>query len=261
MITTYFCKKGGVGKTTVLGEHAEYLATQGKKVLIISIDDQNSIFEMFGKSRAVFDREDNFIEHVLAQTIKVEDAFIELRTNLYGIKTLNTDMISKKLTLERPFEKLFVQLLESLNGQFDYVFIDLPPSSNRASEVIFEICTNIVLIVELNKLGVNGFYNTLQYFTDCGIDLAKVKYVLPNGFSKIKSVPQVALEEIETIINEHLPKVTMLPSVPDKSSIQTLQQKGIVVFDEDVQTLNSYQKNQKKLLIEVFSSLFNQIKL
>jgi len=44
MILTYYSKKGGVGKTTVLGEHANYLESLGKKVLIISVDDQNSVF-------------------------------------------------------------------------------------------------------------------------------------------------------------------------------------------------------------------------
>ena len=36
IISTY-CKKGGVGKTTYLGYLAHYVASQGKKVLIISI--------------------------------------------------------------------------------------------------------------------------------------------------------------------------------------------------------------------------------
>ena len=55
MLISFFCKKGGVGKTTVTGEFAGYLTTMGKRVLVISIDDQNSLFEMFGLSSKVFD--------------------------------------------------------------------------------------------------------------------------------------------------------------------------------------------------------------
>lgn len=260
MIITYFCKKGGVGKTTVLGENADYLASLGKKVLIVSIDDQNSVFEMFGKSKEVFDREDNYIEHILTNAINIDDALIKIRENIDGIKTLNIDMISKKLTLERTFEKQFVTLINELSKRYEYVFVDLPPSSNRTSEVLFELCQQIILIVELNKLGVNGFYNTLQYFTDCGIDLDKIKYVLPNGFSKMKSVPAVALEEIENISSQNLKHATVLKPIPEKANIQTLQQKGVVVFDTDVSILNYYQKTQKKMLAEVFSELFETIK-
>lgn len=261
MIYTYFCKKGGVGKTTVLGEHADYLASKGKKILIISTDDQNSIFEMFGKAGEVFAREDNFIEHILTNNISIDDALIPLRKNIDGIKTLNTDMLSKKLTLERPFEKQFIDLIHKLDERYDYVFVDVTPSSNRTSELLFELCSQVILIVELNKLGVSGFYNTLQYFVDCGIDLKKIHYILPNGFSKMKSVPAVALDEIIKICKENVPDAKVLEPMPEKTSIQTLQQKGVVVYDKDVKSLNSYQRAQKKILMDIFTQLFSSIEL
>ena len=46
-IVSTFCKKGGVGKTTFIGYLAHYYANQGKTVLVISADDQNSIFKIF----------------------------------------------------------------------------------------------------------------------------------------------------------------------------------------------------------------------
>ena len=47
-IVSTFCKKGGVGKSTFIGFMAHYYASLGNKVLIISTDDQNSIFKIFG---------------------------------------------------------------------------------------------------------------------------------------------------------------------------------------------------------------------
>ena len=47
-IVSTFCKKGGVGKSTFIGFMAHYYASKGRKVLIISTDDQNSIFKIFG---------------------------------------------------------------------------------------------------------------------------------------------------------------------------------------------------------------------
>ena len=64
-IISAFCKKGGVGKTTFLGYLAHYHASQGKTVLIISADDQNSIFKIFGVDNFVTDRDDDFFEHLL----------------------------------------------------------------------------------------------------------------------------------------------------------------------------------------------------
>ena len=64
-IVSTFCKKGGVGKTTLLGYLAHYHATQGKTVLVISVDDQNSIFKLFGKDGFIDERQDNYFEHLL----------------------------------------------------------------------------------------------------------------------------------------------------------------------------------------------------
>jgi chromosome partitioning protein len=261
MIVTYYSKKGGVGKTTVLGEHASYLASLGRKVLLVSMDDQNSIFEMFGQSKAVFGKDDNYLEFALAGTTPVKNILIKIRENIHAIKTLNIDMISKKLTLERPFEKQFLQLIKELNAKFDYIFIDLPPSSNRANEVVFELCDQIVLIVELNKLGVNGLLNTIQYFTDVDVSFDKVKYVLPNGYSKTKHAPAIALTELERMVKQSLSKALVLKPFPEKAIIQTLQEKGVSVFDVDIKTLSSYERSQKKELMSTFSELYKTIKL
>jgi chromosome partitioning protein len=261
MISTYYSKKGGVGKTTVLGEHASFLASTGKKVLLISMDDQNSIFEMFGQSKAVFGKEDNYLEFALAGTTPVKDILIKIRENIHAIKTLNIDMISKKLTLERPFEKQFLQLIKDLNEKYDYIFIDLPPSSNRANEVVFELCDQIILIVELNKLGVNGLLNTIQYFTDVDVSFDKVKYVLPNGYSKTKHAPAIALTELERMVKQSLTKAKVLTPFPEKAIIQTLQEKGVSVFDDDITSLSSYERSQKKELMKNFKDLFKTIKL
>jgi chromosome partitioning protein len=169
-------------------------------------------------------------------------------------------MISKKLTLERPFEKQFIQLVKELNEKFDYIFIDLPPSSNRANEVVFELCDQIILIVELNKLGVNGLLNTIQYFTDVDVSFDKVKYVLPNGYSKTKHAPAIALTELERMVKQSLTKAKVLPAFPEKAVIQTLQEKGVSVFDEDITVLSSYERSQKKDLMKTFGDLFQSIR-
>lgn len=261
MIYTYYSKKGGVGKTTIIGEHASFLASQGKKVALVSIDDQNSTFEMFGKTNLVFEHDDDYIEYFLAGEKTLDAVALPLRPQLDGFKTLNTDMISKKLTLERTFEKQFVQFFERLKKAYDVVFVDLPPSSNRANEVVFEIVDQLIVIVELNKLGVNGLFNTIQYFTDVELNMSKVKYVLPNGFSKIKSAPKIALEDLEAIVKDNLKKATILPAFPEKSIILTLQQQGLSVFDADMKTLNSYARKLKKEAIIVFESLFQSINI
>ena len=56
-------------------------------------------------------------------------------------------------------------------------------------------------------------------------------------------------------------KAKVLSSFPEKAIIQTLQEKGVTVFDEDVTSLSPYQKSQKKELKALFTTLFKTIKL
>lgn len=263
MLISFFCKKGGVGKTTATGEFAGYLTSLGKKVLIISIDDQNSVFEMFGRSSAVFEDDSNYLEHYVAGACEIERVLLPMRDNLYAVKTLNTDMLSKKLTLERTFERQFTAAIDRLQGEFDFTFFDLPPSSNRTTEILLEKTDLLMLIVELNKLGINGFYNTLQYFVDNDIDLQKIRYVLPNGYSKTKSAPGVALGELKALISENVPHTTLLPLMPEKSLFQSLQQKGVTLFDdpagEQVKKLTNYEARQKKNVMEIMGAIFDSI--
>src|SRR5690554_8032225 len=104
-IVSTFCKKGGVGKTTFIAYLAHYYANKGKKVLILSVDDQNSVFKVFGADDKIFDTNDNYLEFLIAGHVDMGDILIEVRDNLYLIKTLNTDKLSMKLTLERSQEK------------------------------------------------------------------------------------------------------------------------------------------------------------
>ena len=261
MLISFFCKKGGVGKTTVTGEYAGYLTSLGKRVLVISVDDQNSLFEMFGLFSKVFERDDNYLEHYVADSCSKEDVLIPLRNNLYGVKTLNTDMLSKKLTLERSFERSFVNAIMRLHEGFDFVFFDLPPSSNRTTEILLEKTDLLMLIVELNKLGVNGFYNTLQYFVDNDLDLEKIRYILPNSYSKTKSVPGVALRELKKLISENVPQTKLLPLMPEKTIFQSLQQKGVTLFDEDASALTTYEKAQKRIVMDTLSGIFDAIEI
>ena len=100
-VISAFCKKGGVGKTTFIGYLGHYYAKQGNRVLLISIDDQNSVFKLFGEEDKIFEESDNYLEFLMAGHVDLGDILIEVRENLFLVKTLNTDKLSMKLTLER----------------------------------------------------------------------------------------------------------------------------------------------------------------
>lgn len=256
-VVSTFCKKGGVGKSTFIGFLGHYYATLGKKVLIISADDQNSIFKIFGADEKIFEVSDNYLEFWLANHTELGDILIEIRENLYFIKTLNTDKLSMKLTLERAQEKVIKRLISECNEYFDYIFIDFPPSSNRLTEVLLDLSDHILIVVGLDSLGLDGFFNTIQYFIDNDINLDGIKYIIPNGYSKNRRAPKISLEKLQKQAGDFTPGAIVLPALQDKSIIKNLQAEGISVFDDVV--LERYDQNAKDLLKKDLYELFKLI--
>jgi len=258
-VVSVFCKKGGVGKSTFVGFLAHYYASLGKKVLLISADDQNSIFKIFGADNKILEQDDNYLEFLLTGHAELGDILIDVRENLYLIKTLNTDKMSLKLTLERQQEKTIKNMVNEYKTFFDYVFIDFPPSSNRLTEVLLDISDAIMVVVGLDSLGLDGFFNTIQYFVDNDIDLNSIKYIIPNGYSKNRRAPKVSLDILKEQAIDFTPAAKVLPALQDKSIIKNLQAEGISVFDDVV--LERYDQNQKELLKKDLLELFKEIEL
>lgn len=259
-IVSTFCKKGGVGKTTLIGYLAHYHAMQGKTVLVISVDDQNSIFKLFGKDGFIDERQDNYFEHYLAGETKREEIVCEARDGMYLIKTLNTDTLSLNLTLQRAQEKKLRNVINDFSQYFDYIFIDFPPSSSRLSEILLDISENIVLVVGLDTLGLDGFKNTLQYFVDSDIDLDKISYIIPNNYNPIKRTPKACLDTLKKQAKEYTPKAKITTPMNELAIIKNLQAEGVSIFDNYDIKDRFHNKNRQRAYTEL-ESLYKTIEL
>lgn len=243
IISTY-CKKGGVGKTTYLGYLAHYVAEKGNKVLIISADDQNSIFKLFGCGDFVTDQNNMYLEHLLAGQCNPEDIVCEARINMYIIKTLNTDRLSFTLTVKRQEERKLIDTIKGFRQYFDYIFIDFPPSSSRLSEILLDISDSILLVVGLDTLGLDGYINTIQYFVDTDINLDKIKYIVPTGYHPVKLAPKNCLKELKKQVEIYTPNAEITEPVCDRSVIKNLQAEGVSLFDDYKMPSKFHQKNR-----------------
>ena len=259
IISTY-CKKGGVGKTTLLGYLAHYYSLKGKRVLIISADDQNSIFKLFGVGDFISASTDNFLENYLTGSCDASDIVCEARENMYIIKTLNPDRLSFTLTVKRQEERKIIDVIKDFTNYFDYIFVDFPPSSSRLSEVLLDLSDKILLVVGLDTLGLDGYLNTIQYFVDTDIDLAKIKYVLPTGYHPIKLAPNKALKELKKQVSTYTPNAKIADPTSDKSIIRNLQADGISVFDNADMPSKFHQKNRDEVAKEL-KKMFDNLDL
>ena len=123
-----FNQKGGVGKTTTNINLAACLAMKGKKVLIIDIDPQGNTTSGIGLSK-------NELGNTSYEVL-VEDN-IDPKTAIIPTGVENLDIIPASVQLAgaevvliqiQGREKRLKNALDQIKPEYDYIFIDCPPS-------------------------------------------------------------------------------------------------------------------------------------
>ena len=126
-IIAFTKKKGGVGKTTTAVNMAAYCAEFGKRVLLVDIDSQGNATTALGFSKSSLKKS---VHNVLVEDDSASANIIPTQVKLLDILPANVDLSGAEVDLvyKRNRERILKEALDKVRGNYDYIFIDCPPS-------------------------------------------------------------------------------------------------------------------------------------
>ena len=159
-----FNQKGGVGKTTTVVNLAYCLASMGNKILMVDIDPQGNTTSGIGINKSNLRKT---IYDVLINGDNPIDAVIE--TEYENLKILPSSVqlaaAEIELTQEDRRELKLKDSIELLKPDYDYIFIDCPPSLGLLSVNALSAVDSVIIPVQCEYYaleGVSQLMNTIK---------------------------------------------------------------------------------------------------
>ena len=228
--TAIYNFKGGVGKTTTAVCLAQYLAIIGHRVLLVDMDSQASTTSLFGY---IPDEDISADDTVLPYTLYGEKSTLEYairKTHIDGLFLIPANQYLSSSEFEAASQisggtyeesiEYFSRLkdgIDTIKDQFDFVFIDAPPSLGIVGIQTLLSVDNIVIPCPPRMLDFVSTRQFLQTATEYVSKVAEDKVfnsikVMGSMFDRTKGKSKEFMEVMEVVLQEHMYKNSMLHS-------------------------------------------------
>ena len=155
-------QKGGVGKTTSVINLSAYLASNGRKTLMIDLDPQANATSGLGLDKNAVDPT---TYDILLEEATLDEAVLTLPEFKLDVLPSNTPFSGAEVALLNPIgrEYRLQKALEGTNGRYDYILIDCPPSLSLLTINALTAAKDGILIpVQCEYLALEGLSQLTQ---------------------------------------------------------------------------------------------------
>jgi chromosome partitioning protein len=161
-------QKGGVAKTTSTHNLSHALVNRGKRVLVIDADSQASLTFLFGQDERALQLAEKTLYYSLVKDKPLSAIVIAGNPALVPSSIILSKADRELMSIMRYTATLLRDKLREVQGDYDFVLIDCPPTLTLLTDLLSIIGVPILLdeIQEVrarhnNKLGVWGVLPTL----------------------------------------------------------------------------------------------------
>lgn len=230
-IIAIFNQKGGVGKTTTSINLSAGVGRLGKNVLLVDLDPQGNATSGLGIDRSSIDKQ---LYDVLSDDIDIDRAIYKSSAENVSILPSNSDLAGLEVEFAREgnWEKQLKEKLEDIKGNFDYIFIDCPPSLGILS-VMGLIASNSVIIpiqCEYYALeGVSQLFKTIERVRASYNPQLEIEGVVLSMFDGRTNLSIQVVEEVK----EYFKSKVYMSIIPRNVRLAEAPSYGLSIMDYD----------------------------
>ena len=160
-IVSFSNQKGGVGKTTSCVNISAQIANKGKKVLMIDMDPQGNATSGLGLQKSKIK---NTIYDVIIGRCDISEAIIKTKFKNLSVVPANIELAGAEIELpELEDGTNFTKLaLDSVKEDYDYIFIDCPPSLGMLTVKALSVSDGVVIPMQCEFYSLEGMSQLLN---------------------------------------------------------------------------------------------------
>jgi chromosome partitioning protein len=250
-------QKGGVGKTTTAINLGANLALEGKKVLLIDMDPQGNLSSGVGYEKA---RDENWqdnseskypsIYDVLTEEKPISEVFVSTDIENLFLVPAHLSLAGAEVEMVNALsrESILRSSLKDFNENFDYVFIDCPPSLGLLTINALVAANQIIVPIQCEYFALEGLgqlVDTIRLVTNINPSLRIGGVVLTMFDARTNLSNQVA-DEVKEFFKEDVFE-TIIPRNVKLSEAPSHGQ-PIEIYDTASAGAKAYRKLSKEFI-------------